>query len=521
MKRIIYSLLFAAGALFAGCSDDDGAAPLNTPIGEGNDLYGVVTDPGGAPVEGIVVSDGFSCVATDANGVYQMPRNEDAFHVFYRIPADREIPMSEGRPCFWQRLSPAQQRYDFTLTPRQEVETDFNLVCIADPQVQKDTDVARFREETVPDIRRHVASLEGPTYGITLGDIVFNTDKLYVTNQMMPVMALAMRESEIGMKVFQVMGNHDNCMTPKITDESSNFDLAGRRDFEYKFGPCDYSFDRGNAHIVGMDDILLLTNKHNPSTYDAGFTDAQLEWLRQDLSFVPKEKLVILCVHIPIRNNTTNNREAVRNLLKTFDEAHIMAGHTHYAQNFIDGDTYEHIHGAACGAWWKSTINVDGTPNGYGVYDIAGGHIADWYYKPTRLPQDFQIRMYRGDTAYDGGYRFAYKASEQIVANIWNSDDRNWKVEVYENGVKTGEMTRYKDLDAWGAGYHVGVLNANASSHGTTKYDHFYHYTLKDAKAAVEIRATDYFGTVYRQNVFATAAAADYPMVDNYPAAAE
>ena len=47
MKRIIYSLLFAAGALFAGCSDDDTQAPLNTPIQEGNNLYGVVTDPNG------------------------------------------------------------------------------------------------------------------------------------------------------------------------------------------------------------------------------------------------------------------------------------------------------------------------------------------------------------------------------------------------------------------------------------------------------------------------------------------
>ena len=107
------------------------------------------------------------------------------------------------------------------------------------------------------------------------------------------------------------------------------------------------------------------------------------------------------------------------------------------------------------------------------------------------------------------------------MANIWNSDDRNWKVEVYENGVKTGEMERYKDLDAWGAGYHVGVLSANPDSHGKTTYDHFYRYTLKDAKAAVEIRATDCFGKVYTQNVFTTDAESEYPMVDNYPAVAE
>ena len=47
MKRIIYSLLFAAGILFTGCSDDDETTPLKTPIEEGNTLYGVVTDPRG------------------------------------------------------------------------------------------------------------------------------------------------------------------------------------------------------------------------------------------------------------------------------------------------------------------------------------------------------------------------------------------------------------------------------------------------------------------------------------------
>ena len=129
--------------------------------------------------------------------------------------------------------------------------------------------------------------------------------------------------------------------------------------------------------------------------------------------------------------------------------------------------------------------------------------------------------MYRGDTTYAGNYKFTYSASSDIVANIWNSDDKNWKIEVYENGVKTGEMERYKDLDAWGAGYHVGVLSANPDSHGKTKYEHFYHYTLKDAKAAVEIRATDLFGTVYKQTVFTTAAESDYPMASNYPALAE
>ena len=41
-----------------------------------------------------------------------------------------------------------------------------------------------------------------------------------------------------------------------------------------------------------------------------------------------------------------------------------MSLHTHYAENNTYDSHYEHVHGAACGAWWHSTINTDGTPNG-------------------------------------------------------------------------------------------------------------------------------------------------------------
>ncbi len=525
MKRYIYSLLFvlAGTFVFIGCSSDkDDTQPtptapeIKTPLKPGSDLYGMILDASGAPVTGVVVSDGFQCVESDDNGVYQMARNKDAFHVYYRIPADREVPVVNGLPCFWQRLSKSQKRYDFTLGAKQAVETKFKLFCIADPQVQTDADIARFKQETVPDIKKHAAEMDTPVYGITLGDVVFNTDSKYVTPTMMGQIATAMQQGNTGIKVFQVMGNHDNCSSPKISDGSSTIDLAAQRDFETKFGPVNYSFDRGNVHIIGMDDILCT----NPSVYDGGFTDAQVEWLRQDLKSVGKEKMVILCVHIPLRNGTARNMGAVRDLLKGFAEGHIMAGHTHYAQNYIDTsrNVYEHIHGAACGAWWKSTINVDGTPNGYGVYEIDGAGIANWYYKSTCLDEQFQVRMYRGDErfAYNSLQQFTYHASNQIAANIWNSDTTNWKIEVYENGTKTGEMTRYKGGDVWAIGYHVGILGAS-SSHARVDFDHLYYYTLKNETAAVEIRATDKFGNVYKQDKFTTNSQVDYPSVANYP----
>lgn len=528
MKKLICSLLFVAGALFlAACSSDNGnddpgtqtpAPELQTPIEAGNDLYGIVMDNTGTPIEGVVVSDGFSCVESDANGVYQMARNKDAYHVFYRIPADRAVPMANGLPCFWQKLSSSQQRYDFTLSAQQAVETNFTLFCVADPQVQSNSDVSRFESETIPDIKKHAATFSTPVYGVTLGDVLFNTSTVNVFPTLMAKMGNVMHQDNAGIPLFQVMGNHDNSMKPKISEGSSNYDLGGRREFESKFGPCDYSFDRGNAHIVCMDDIMLKTEKHNPSTYEKGFTDAQVEWLRQDLALVPKNKLVILCIHIPIRNSTDNKMGEVCDLLNGFAESHIMSGHTHYGQNYIytGRNIYEHVHGAACGAWWNSTINKDGTPNGYGVYEIAGATIANWYYKPTRMEEAFQIRMYRANErfAYTDQQQFIYHNSNQIIANIWNSDNRNWSVEVYENGVKTGNMTRYTDGDVWAIGYHAGVLGKTTY---TGSFDHLYQYTLQDEDAAIEIRATDKFGNTYTQTVFTTNSQSDYPTVENYP----
>ena len=528
MKKLICSFLFVAGSLFfAACSSDSGnddpgaqtpAPELKTPIEAGNDLYGIVIDNTGSPIEGVVVSDGFSCVESDANGVYQMARNKDAYHVFYRIPADRAVPIANGLPCFWQKLSTSQQRYDFTLSAQQAVEDRFMLFCVADPQVQTDSDISRFKQETIPDIKEHAATFNIPVYGVTLGDILFNTGTLNVFPTLMAQMGNAMHQNNTGIPLFQTMGNHDNSVKPTISEGSSNLDLAARREFESKFGPCDYSFDRGNAHIVCMDDILFTTESHNPSSYLQGFTDAQVEWLRQDLELVPKSKMVILCIHIPIRNGSANNITAVRDLLKGFAETHIMSGHTHYSQNYIDTgrNIYEHIHGAACGAWWKSTINKDGAPNGYGVYEINGSGISNWYYKATCYDRDFQIRMYRANTrfAYDDIQQFIYHNSDQIIANIWNSDNRNWSVEVYEDGAKTGNMTRYTDNDVWAVGYHAGVLGKTTY---TGSFDHLYYYKLQDKDAAVEIRATDKFGNTYKQTMFTTNSQSDYPTVANYP----
>lgn len=499
---VVHALMFFAIFLAASCGsdgveddipgDDDNHKPPVEDItpGAGIDLYGLVVDDLGKPVPDVVVSDGFTCTVTDGKGVYQMKRDAAARFVFYSTPAEFEIATSSSTvktASFYAPLT-SIKRYDFKLKRLPAVETQFNLICIGDPQVTNMQEFNRFRDETISDIKKQLQTTNRPTYALALGDIV--GDKPMLFDQMKVVLGSA------GIPLFTTIGNHDK-VAPSGSSEPRKAD-----DFTRVFGPLNYSFNRGNVHFVCLDNVVYS----NASSYGGGFTDSQIEWLKADLRHVPKSKMVIVYYHIPIRNSSgITNRTKMLEALSGFAEVHLMAGHTHYTENFSITSpvkAYEHIHAAPCGSWWRSTLNGDGTPNGYAVYEINGAKFSNWYYKPVKLPQDFQIRLHRGDLTYGGQYgQFSFgQGPNSIIANVWNADSE-WKIEAYEDGVNSGSLTKLPTSlkDAWTLGYHIGVLNRNPSNYSPAS-KHLYLYTLKNPEATLEIRATDRFGTVYKQS---------------------
>jgi len=178
-------------------------------------------------------------------------------------------------------------------------------------------------------IREYAASAGVPCYGITLGDHVNNKWTLF-TN-----MVVALQPEQTGVPVFATIGNHDHEFP--TADEK-----AARAKYESYFGPVDYSFNRGDVHVVSMDNVIHSCKAS--ADYEGGFTAAQYAWLKQDLSFVPKDKMVILCVHIPFRGGWgTNSAHAdadkyydeVLDLLSQYEYAAIMSAHTHSNINYI------------------------------------------------------------------------------------------------------------------------------------------------------------------------------------------
>jgi hypothetical protein len=330
--------------------------------------------------------------------------------------------------------------------------------------------------------------------------------------------------------------------------------LRAQRNFENIFGPVNYSFNRGDVHIIGMKDIVYESTT-NGSDYTYGFTADQFEWLKQDLSFVPKDKAVVLCVHIQLLNRTDNYVGEALKLLNQYNDVHVISGHTHLIHNYehsVNNLTttkiYEHNAGALCGAWWCSNLCGDGVPNGYEVFiggnDSKGGKFVNWYfigYHEGMNTKSHQMRLYRGNAVTGGDisgsntngikgyYGFNY-ADNVLLANIYNADSK-WTVKVYEDGTYTGNMAliTYKtpgytsligdytkanprraqdgvqsSLDMYVQGLFLGILgkgtSTTPSSGSWTGCRHMYKYTLKNKNAKViKVEATDRFGNVYTE----------------------
>lgn len=447
-----------------------------------NNLVGLVKDSRtGKGIAGVPVTDGYTFTVTDRNGVYQFVADEKCRNVYYTLPAEYKTALDPVTklPLFYSTTPidrSRQNRNDFVLEPLDAPEKDFTLVMIGDPQCKTDSDVHRFETETLPDLNRFMSESQAKgkylnAYAVTLGDLTFdNTVQWGPMHKALSGFAL---ESGDYLPIYNCVGNHDH-------DAACVDDYTATQTYVDLFGPTDYSFNRGDVHFVVMDDVAVTTTNGKTWKYADNISDRQLEWLKSDLALVKdkEEKMIVFCAHIQFRHNADkDNPDKIKNMaaamdcLTDFHEAHVMIGHTHYAQNFIHHDyvtkggtpVYEHIHGAACGAWWSCNLNLAGSPNGYSVYEVSGKTMKNWLAKGTGESPDLQMRVYDGNQIYGGAeghpsgeYEYSWteggigpKGAQApgfsglkgcFVASIWNSDEDNWKVELFQDGKKVGDF---------------------------------------------------------------------------------
>ncbi len=446
---------------------------------------GKVQDASGNGIEGVVVNNGYQFTQTDKSGEWSLVTDTTrSKFVSISTPADYELPQQKGLANGFyvpvRQLVTEGNKHDFMLTKRQYPMDKFYYIAVSDPQVRDSSEMKRWKQETVVDLKELIDSLkpQREVVGMTLGDLVFDNMKLwdeyYESLQ------------QTGATFFQCIGNHDmDLRYQDLHNMEEGTPVYGEMYYHRYLGPTDYSFNIGKVHIVTMKNINYVGH----TKYVESMTGNQIAWLKKDLSYVPKGSLVILNMHAPAWNNVSTvdnvkNAEELKEVLKDYN-VHVFAGHTHFNQNNeVTPNLYEHNIGAACGAWWIGWVNQCGSPNGYMLVDIDGAQIK-WHYKGTRRSFDYQFRLYgKGEFKTQGSF---------VVANVWDWDSK-CKVEWYQDGKSMGDMERFTDADET-----IASLKKQRSDAVPTA--HLFRALPKDGAKEIKVVFTNRFGERYSQTI--------------------
>ena len=252
-------------------------------------------------------------------------------------------------------------------------------------------------------------------------------------------------------------------------------------------------------------------------------SDRQLEWLEADLATVEdKTAPLMIWMHVPLTacrqlNPTLNpgfrNAQTLVSRLTDFTDVLILSGHWHNNHTgTVPGNTAirEHNLGSVCGSLWYNVKGfnggteyssaTDGTPVGYGVYEISGRDVR-WSYKASELSAD------RTFTAYDMNKQPCKDKSiaNEILVNVWGGWDSAWKVEILENDAPL-QVTRQLRKDPNYLAYVEQVykpsgddMSKSAASAQSTP--HMFSAVTAAADSPVLIRVTDRFGKVCTQQL--------------------
>jgi hypothetical protein len=441
-------------------------------LNSGKRIKGRITD-GSKGLAGVVVSDGYSVVKTDKRGNYSFDAHEHATSVWVSTPAGYEFIMENNIARHYKILSAQVNTYDFQLKRLSKKDDEHNFIIWADPQVRNKKDVKQMMDTTVPDMQQLLAgfSKEELVHAICVGDIVWDNHELFTDyNRAVALM---------GVPFFQALGNHD-------MDYRMGGDETSDVTFKAVYGPTYYSFNRGQAHYVVMENVRYLGTDRN---YDGYITPEQLQWLQKDLAEVSKDKLLIINLHIPV-HDAVKNKEDFYAVLAGFNNVHIMSGHTHYNQNVIRNGVYEHNHGTVCGAWWTGPICEDGTPRGYGVYKVEGTKLK-WYYKPTGKDRTDQLSLY---TSEESGQK-------KLVANVFNWD-KEWTVNYFTDDQPMGVLKNEPGYDPLAVTLYKGDQLPKGRTFPEPRLtDHLFSAQIAASVKKVKVVATDRFGEQFSKEI--------------------
>ena len=510
MKKLCTLLLAGGFALNLSAQQDATGTVYADANGNGR------RDAGETGIADVSVTNGVEVVRTQSDGTYQLPVGDD--HIIAVIkPAGYAVPVDEyNLPRFYRIHKPAgspQLRYagvtptgelpqavDFGLLPAEEHDK-FTALIFGDPQPYTLEDMDWFARGVVSEVE----GIENIPFGLSLGDLV--GDNLDLFNPYIEVVR------SVGIPWYNLMGNHD--MNYDATrDEQSD------ESYEARFGPANYAFNYGRVHFIVLDDILY-PDPRDSSGYWGGFRADQLDFVENDLAFVPEDHLVVLAFHIPLEEEGDSYRDADRerlfDLLERFPHTLSLSAHTHIQrQNYfgrehgLERDTPHHEYnvGTTSGDWYSGRLNEDGipvstmrdgTPKGYAFLHFDGNaYTAE--YRVAGKPADYQMEIFNPRVVAHG---------RNTKAGIYVNFFMGREGDTVEYRVDDGDWTAMKHVREQDPAYEASVyaydtadelLDGRRGSNpipSTHLWRGDIPAKLSPGEHRIEVRATDQFGKTH------------------------
>ncbi|MGU3661547.1 calcineurin-like phosphoesterase C-terminal domain-containing protein [Methylobacterium fujisawaense] len=348
-------------------------------------------DPG---LAGVAVSNGRDVVRTDESGRYSLAVSDgDAVFVVkpsgYRVPLDANnlprvsyVHRPSGTPTElglrYPGLAPTGPLPDSLDFPLRRVDEPaaFDVLLFTDPQPASEAELAFVRDTALTSVLGTSAA-----FGMTMGDIVSDDLSLYPRYNRLV--------GRVGIPWWHVGGNHD------LNFEAPDADLS-RETFKRVYGAPYYAFEHGQALFLMLDNVRYLgigtaAPGARGGRYEGRFGERQLAFVENILRDWPRDRLVVVGMHIPLVTDTgpedwsrnTIDRDALLALLAGRPSLSV-AGHTHTTEHHYlgrDGTHHHHVLTAVSGSWWSGPYDRrgiacadsrDGTPNGYHVLSVNG-----------------------------------------------------------------------------------------------------------------------------------------------------
>lgn len=375
-------------------------------------------------LKNVMVSNGIDVVLTDRSGKYRLPAYKGMSVMItkpsgYDVPVDNNnIPqffyhhLPEGSPELrfggLQPTGPLPDKINFPLA-KGKVKNTFKMIIIGDTQPYSNNEIGYVRDTLAKDLAS--MDLEQVEGLIVEGDVM--GDDLDLFPRFKEIMSIANAPQ------YYVAGNHD-------LDFDAENDMHSFDTFKREWGPAYYSMDIGQVHFVTLDNVEYPCANYdgfhefcdNSTNYNGYISKQQLAWLKKDLALVPKDKLVVLSMHIPLVSfvDATSNKHQTDNAgslyrLLAGRKALALSGHTHTLEHFEPGEGArpdvegvdipqspfpQIITGAGSGSWWSGDFDEDGIPmsfqrlggkRGFMIFEFDGNSYMDNFKATGESPQ--------------------------------------------------------------------------------------------------------------------------------------